>query len=204
MTAHFWTGEYNDVAALIEEFHYTHRVPANVQLVVSAHDDGGLFGDKGRCIAGVCFSIPPTRWGVDCWELSRLVRRDDSDIMLSSLISYACKLIKRKGLQSLLVSFADARLHHGGVYRASSWNYAGMRSPSSEGVRVDGVFMPGRTATGRFGTRSAKLLRERGVCAEDVKDQGKHLYWRSLTRKGRHDAKLCGFNRQVGQRGIDG
>jgi len=160
-----------------------------VQMVMTAHSGGGLFGNKGDALAAVVYSIPPTRWSEPVIELSRLVRRDDSRLPLSWLIAHSIRAIRRKGIADLLVSFADKQQgHHGGVYRASGWNYAGLRKPASEGVIVGGEFVPGRSAVGRWGTRSVSRLADIGVTAEDKMDDGKHLYWLAVTPKGRQQA----------------
>src|SRR5688572_4958593 len=82
-TLHFWFGEHADAMDLVERFHYSHRWPSNVQMVATAHTAGGLFGNKGECVAAVVFSIPGTRWSEDVLELSRLVRRDGERVPLS-------------------------------------------------------------------------------------------------------------------------
>lgn len=192
----FWTGvgqrEAND---LVSRFHYSHRVPANVQCVVTAHERGGLFGDRGRAIAAVFFSIPPTRWSEDVWELSRLVRRDDADLPLTSLIAEACNIIRRHKSMDLLVSYADSTHgHHGGIYQAASWCFNGFSPPKKCGLIIAGEYMPARSANSRFGTRSVSRLKSRhNIDAEDVRDTGKYLYWRALTRSGKKKAARLGL-----------
>ena len=187
------TGHIEEAATLIREFHYSHRVPANIQLCVTWHAEGGLFGDLGPAIAAVLFSIPPTRWSEEVWELSRLVRSDDAQISLTRLISRAVKLCK--GRIDLLVSFADwTQHHHGGIYQAATWNYAGMRKPTMDGVLVEGVFVPGRSSNRAYGTTSPRLLSQK--LGKDVighYDEGKHLYWRALSREGERKAERLGL-----------
>lgn len=185
-TLHLWIGESDEAEAMVKRFHYSRRWPSNVQLVVTAHEPGGLFGNKGQALAAVVYSIPGTRWRYPVWELSRLVRVDDSRVPLSWLIARSVNQIKRRRLADLLVSFADAQQgHHGGVYRASNWRYHGMRQPRMEGVMVGGEFVPGRVANHRWGTQSPSRLAELGVSAEGKWDEGKHLYWIPVTNKGR-------------------
>lgn len=195
MSLHFRIGHADDAEALIKEFHYSHRMAANVQCVGTWHEDGGLFGDYGPPIAAVVFSIPPTRWSEPVWELSRLVRREDAKPTLSRLISMACAYIQRSGEMDLLVSFADnTQGHHGGVYQACSWRYDGKRDRTVDGVVVNGEFVPGRSANSRWGTRSpAKLMAERGVIAEPHFDEGKYLYWRPLSKAGERKAARLGL-----------
>ena len=187
VTAHF--DQVDAAKRLVMTYHYSHRWPANVQLVTTWHDAGGLFGDFGPAIAALCFSIPPTRWAEEVWELSRLVRHEGTCPPLTGLIAAACREAKQRGAH-LLVSFADATHgHHGGIYRAASWHYAGCRPARMDGVTVAGVFVPGRSANSRWGTQSPTRLRAMGIPADPHMDAGKHLYWRALTRIGRRRAK---------------
>jgi len=193
---HFKTGQVDEGIALVKKFHYSHRAPANVQLVGTFHTSGGLFGDFGPALAAVFFSIPPTRWAEDVVELSRLVRHDDCRIPLSRLISLACKQVKKEGID-LLVSFADAAEgHHGGIYQACSWNYHGQRDARMDGLIINGQFIPGRTCNAVYGTRSPNRLREEKPEweIEPHYDVGKHLYWRALSRVGK--AKAMRLNLQ--------
>lgn len=186
-TLHFWFGESDDAHELVERFHYSHSWPSAVQFIVSAHLPGGLFGNKGPCVAAAVFGIPGTRWSEDVLELSRLVRHDDYRVPLTALIAAACRKIRRSEWD-LLISFADAQRHHGGVYQACGWNYHGMRKAAMEGVRIDGAFIPGRSANHRFGTRSPDKLRELGIDAVGVWDEGKHLFWKALRPTGQEKA----------------
>lgn len=195
MTLHFRIGHTEDAEALIKEFHYSHRMAANVQCVGTWHEDGGLFGDFGPPIAAVVFSIPPTRWSEPVLELSRLVRKEGVNISLSQLIAMACVFIRRSDMADLLVSFADnTQGHHGGIYQACSWKYDGKRDRRMDGLTVNGEFVPGRSANSRWGTRSpSKLKAERGIEAEPHFDEGKYLYWRALSKAGERKAERLGL-----------
>jgi hypothetical protein len=194
---HFRSNQNGDADALVKAFHYSGRPPANVQFVGSLHEDGGLFGDFGEIVAACFFSVPPTRWGEPVWELSRLVRRDDLSHPLSSLISKCAAHIAKSGEMDLLVSFADkTQGHHGGIYQASSWNYHGARDRSVDGIILDGVFIPGRSCNSKFGTRSVVELRDRfgNARVEPHYDEGKHLYWKALSRSGKLKAERLGLD----------
>ena len=180
---HFWHDEHMYAQGLVERFHYSRRWPSNVQSVTVAHVDGGLFGNKGDAVGAVVFSIPGTRWRHPVWELSRLVR-GDAKIVLSALVAAGVRRCRRQGAH-LLVSFADATQgHHGGIYQACGWAYNGKRDAGMDGVVVGGVFVPGRSANSRWGTRSPERLAGKGVTATAHYDDGKHLYWKSLTKTG--------------------
>jgi hypothetical protein len=192
----FHAGQMDEANPLVLQYHYSKRLPSNVQFVGTWHDPGGLFGDFGDAIAACYFSIPPTRWKEEVWELSRLVRRDDAQISLTGLISDCCHWIKKKGLIDLLVSFADSTQgHHGGIYQASSWNYAGKREPNCDGLIIDGIFRPGRSCNSIYGTRSLKRLKalRPTMQIEEHFDKGKFLYWKSLKKSGAEKAKAMGL-----------
>ena len=192
----FRVGAINDAMQLVSEWHYSARWPANVQICGTWHEAGGLFGDYGRCVAACVFSIPPTRWTEPVLELSRLVRRDDVKPALSGLIANVCNWAKKQNVD-LVVSFADpTHGHHGGIYQAASWNYAGRRERRMDGILLDGVFWPGRSCNWRWGTQSPQRLRQimPGRSIEPHFDAGKHLYWRASTRSGAAKAKRLSLN----------
>jgi hypothetical protein len=175
---HFWFNEVDAATDLVQRFHYSRRWPSNVQLVATAHVAGGLFGTKGEAVAACVLSIPGTRWSVPVLELSRLVRRDDAHVPLSSLIAATIRKAKKLNDFQIVVSFADwTQKHHGGVYQACGWKFAGLRGQAMDGVLWNGQFVPGRSANSRWGTRSPKRLLERGITAEPHYDEGKYLYW---------------------------
>ena len=138
MIAVFTGAEQDEVWPLVRDFHYSRRMPANIQHCYAARNSGGLFGDTGEPLAGVVFSIPPTRWSEDVLELSRLVMVSNGGIQLSQLVSFACKHLRKQGWH-LLVSFADwTQRHHGGIYQAAGWNYSGCRDRRMDGLIIDG------------------------------------------------------------------
>ena len=196
MKLNFHVGRYGEAVELINKYHYSRRAPSNVQCVGTWHENGGLFGDYGNAVAACFFSIPPTRWSEDVWELSRLVR-DNLPRPLTALIAQTCNVAKSKGVH-LLVSFADkTQGHHGGIYQAASWNYFGARDRRMDGCLVDGRFIPGRSCNSKWGTRSPEKLRK--ILGEDVLphyDEGKHLYWRALTKEGKRRAVRLGLSAQ--------
>lgn len=189
----FYVGDYDAACSLVTEFHYSERVPSNVQMVGTWHEAGGLFGNRGRAVAAIFFTIPPTQWTEEVWELNRLVRREDVIVPLTGLISLSCRHMKRRNMQDLLVSFADpTHGHHGGIYQAASWHFHDKRERSMDGVLIDGIFKPGRSCNSVYGTRSPEKLREilgSDHTIEPHFDDGKYLYWRPLTRNGEAKAK---------------
>lgn len=183
----------DELEPIIKAFHYSRRMPSNIQHCYSVREPGGMFGDTGTVVAGAIFSIPPTRWTEDVLELSRLVRHPHCDVHLSRLLSFAAVWLKRAG-HNLLVSFADrTQRHHGGVYQACGWNYDGKRDRAMDGVLIDGKFIPGRSANSKYGTRSPDKLKERGIVAVPHYDEGKHLYWKPLHNSGASKARRLGL-----------
>jgi hypothetical protein len=192
MTLHHLTGaNQSEIWPLVRSFHYSRRMPSNIQHCYAVRSEGGLFGHTGEVLAGIIFSIPPTRWSEDVLELSRLVRREDFSGSLSQLISFACNHLRKRG-HHLLVSFADrTQSHHGGIYQASGWNYDGCRERRMDGLIINGTFKPGRSCNSAWGTQSPDRLKAILPNAEIIPhfDDGKHLYWRALTVAGKTRAK---------------
>ncbi len=192
----FNTNRIDEARALVLDYHYSGRMPSTITVCATEHVPGGLFGDCGEAVAACIIGHPATRWSQPVLELTRLVRRDDWDGPLTALIAFACKQAKAAGAH-LLVSFADAtHKHHGGIYQAASWNYHEQRERCMDGLIIDGVYIQGRTCNARFGTRSPGKVGA-AMPHVDVRphyDEGKHLYWRALTKTGRRMADALGFD----------
>lgn len=188
-------GRFDDAASLVENYHYSKRMAANVQMVMTWHAPGGLFGDLGDAIAAAVFSIPGTRWSEPVLELTRLVRAPTAKIQLSRLLSMSSSALARAG-HELVVSFADrTQGHHGGIYQAASWNYDGCRDKRMDGLLIDGKFYPGRSCNSRWGTRSPTKLKAIKPTSkiEPHFDEGKHLYWKPLGPRGKEKAERLGL-----------
>ena len=195
MNLHMTGAEPDELWPLIKQFHYSKRMPGNIQHCYAVRASGGLFGNHGEPLAAAIYSIPGTRWGEELVELTRLVRRPDFDIPLTKLISFSTGWLKQQGW-ALVVSFADrTQGHHGGIYQAAGWNYDGCRDRAMDGVLIDGVFKPGRSCNSTWGTRSPEKLRQilpsRKI--EPHYDEGKHLYWKALAIAGKTKAKRLGL-----------
>ena len=194
----FRVGEIDAASLLVRKHHYSKRWPGIVQVVGTWHEDGGLFGDRGECVAACVFGLPPARWRADLWELSRLVRAPHVTEPLTGLIGATCDHIRRRKLMDLLVSYADAtQKHHGGIYQAASWNYHAQRPNDIDGLFVDGRFIPARSCNTLWGTNSIERLRSLmpGKVIEPHYAEGKHLYWRALSKSGERKAVALGLAR---------
>lgn len=184
------TGLSDDSRYLVENFHYSGYVPSNIQYVFTEYEDRSA-------IATCMFSIPSTRWKEQVLELCRLVRKDDININLTSLISRSIKEIKKENRFNLLVSFADSTHNHfGGIYQAASWNFHQLRKPQHDGFIIDGRFVCRRTCNHRYGTSSRRLvevLSKEGKSISIHFDSGKYLYWKSINNSGKNKAKRLGL-----------
>ena len=193
----YMTGaEPYEVWPLIRDYHYSRRMPGNIQHCYAVREPGGFFGDSGELIAAAVFSIPVTRWSEDIIELVRLVRHPTCTEPLSKLIAFACRRLVLNGWH-LAVSYADwTHRHHGGVYQAAGWLYEGQRARRVDGLLIDGVFKPWRSCNSTYGTGSPEKLRLL-LPSKHIElhyDEGKHLYWKPLTQRGKAMAKRLGLS----------
>jgi len=195
---YFRCGEIGEAKELVMRYHYSHRFPPSTIYCGTFHLKGGLFGVAGKAIAACCFGNPPTRWSEKVLELQRLVRHPEYKTELSKLISLTVRMIQKEGIYDLLVSFADeTQGHKGYVYRACCWNYHSKRKRQIDGLIIDGEFIVGRTCNALYGTRSPKKLKTLHP-KKDIKphyDNGKHLYWKSLSKSGIAKAEQLGLKK---------
>lgn len=194
---YFHGGCDSEAKALIEQYHYSHRMPDGILAVGTFHLDGGLFGDKGEAIAACVFCNSTARWNEEVIELIRLVRKDNIQVPLTKLIALTLKLIKRQGYD-LVISYADKEQnHHGGIYQAASWFYNGERESRMDGLIVNGIFYPGRTCNALWNTQSPKKLKviKPKWDIQPHYDKCKHLYWKPLSHKGKLKAERLGLKK---------
>lgn len=181
---------------MIKTHHYSNRLPATVKLCY------GHFQYSPERQLGACcvFSAATGRWEANnLWELTRLVRLPGYESPLTKLIGKAVGLIRQKKATELIVSFADLEEdHHGGIYQACSWVYDGITETRLDGFNIDGEFVPARTCNQRYKTSSVKSLQAilKGRSVEPHFDQGKHLYWKALSKEGMKMAMSLGLKSQ--------
>jgi len=161
-----------------ERWHYSQTLPVGKMSKIGAWENGKFVGV-------VIFA-----WGMNkdlgspyglrmgqCAELVR-VALTKHESAVSKILSIAIKFLKKQspGLR-LLVSFADpSEGHHGGIYQASGWIYAGT-SPSSVEWLLNGRRLNRRAYTGsNFGAPRMKI--PQGAIKRTV--PGKHRYLMSL------------------------
>lgn len=112
-----------------ERWHYTGCVPnAGVRIGVW---EGGTFAGVILFGVGAARSTDGRRYGLsqtkDVAELVRVALKPGHVWPVSRCVSIAIRMLRRQspGLR-LLISFADAAQgHHGGIYQAGGWTYAG-------------------------------------------------------------------------------
>lgn len=181
-TCRFLSGESREAAIkTIRENHYTRSVPSGKSYYFYFES------------AIVVWSIPANKniarfilkGPGKVWELSRLWAPDGHDRnLLTRAISAAVRELRRVENPDALVSYADPNAgHHGGVYRAASWEYHGR----SEEVRAyrspDGLLVSRRAFhSGRKCLRKAEI---EALGFKEEKLPGKERFIRRLTRIAR-------------------
>jgi hypothetical protein len=107
---------------------------------------------------------------IECCELTRIALTKHFN-KVSRIASIAISFLRKNspGLR-LIVSFADPEQgHHGGIYQATNWVYAGMTNAADEYL-VHGKRMHGRSMRAAFGSHIGKSF------IKIVKGSSKHRY----------------------------
>jgi hypothetical protein len=177
---------YEAARHAVEHWHYSRRLP------------GGPFvrygvWEHGQFIGAVLFGRGAnpnllTPYGLDLTEGAELVRVAlcAHEAPVSQIVSRAVRLLRddSPGLR-LLVSFADpARGHHGGIYQAMNWIYAGRTQPAWAFID-DREQVRHRRATSATGWISQHGRLSRGLRRDEcerVRLPGKHRYLLPLDR----------------------
>ena len=112
----------------------------------------------------------------ECCELTRIALTNHKT-SVSRILSIAIKFLKKNspGLK-LIISFADTEQnHHGGIYQASNWIYAGMTKAADEYL-VHGKRMHGRSMRMKYTTHIGKEF------IKIIKGSSKHRYLLALDK----------------------
>jgi len=161
----------------VENWHYSTTLPVGKMAKVGAWEDGKFIGVV--IFAWGMNKDLGSRYGLKLGQCAELVRvaltKHRSEV--SKILAIATRFLKRQspGLR-LLVSFADpSEGHHGGIYQANGWQYAGT-SPSSVEWILNGKRLNRRAYTGQqFGGGKASIAGiPKGAIKRKV--QGKHRY----------------------------
>jgi hypothetical protein len=123
---------YRAAAFACRHWHYSKKIPVGKLVKVGVWEGGGfigaiIFGDGLLGPKGMVYG------GVDKFKIAEIVRiaLRDHQHEVSRMISIAIKLLRKRcaGIE-LIVAFADqAEGHHGGIYQASGFLYAGESEP---------------------------------------------------------------------------
>jgi hypothetical protein len=171
----------------VTRWHYSKRMPKAKLVRVGAWEGDEfvgcvLFGSGATSKLVAAYGLTQTE---GC-ELVRVALRRDHAHPVSRVVAIAMKMLKRAnpGLR-LVVSFADPdEGHHGGIYQAMGWIYAGKSQASDEYV-VRGVRRQGRglrsslakfRAPGDESTTIELARRHLDPGAHTVKGSAKHRY----------------------------
>jgi hypothetical protein len=159
----------------VMNWHYSETMPVGKAYKVGAWEDGAfigavLFGWGANHNLSKPYGLDMT----ECVELVRVAMREHAS-PVSQVVAQAMKHLKRDSPRlRLVVSFADPyREHHGGIYQAGNWVYAG-QSPTKVDYAMNGKILNRRAYTGvTFGGKERKQLPAGAV---PIEMPGKHRY----------------------------
>ena len=165
----------------VMNWHYSRALPAGKLVKVGAWEDGAFVGVVMFGL-GAGASTNGSRYGLakshDVAELVRVALAPTHRSPTSRIVAIAIRMLTRQSPSlRMLVSFADTlQGHHGGIYQAGNWIYAG----ETEGDRVfivRGRHMHPKSVHARGWVQSAEWLRRHiDPNAENRKLPGKHRY----------------------------
>lgn len=161
----------------VENWHYSKRMPK------SKLAKFGVWEDK-RFVGVVIFGVGATPeiakpFGLKAIEVCELVRvaLTKHKTQVSRIVSICLRKLRESmpGLR-VVVSFADtSQGHHGGIYQAGNWVFAGDSFDTY--LKVNGVVQHRRTLGHMYGTSSLETIqRTIDKNAQKVKTLAKHKY----------------------------
>jgi hypothetical protein len=175
----------------VTRWHYSHKLPTGKLVKVGAWEDGRFIGvvlfSRG---ASQHLPLPYGLTQAECCELTRVALTDHAS-PVSQIVAEALRILRRTnpGMR-LVVSFADEKEgHHGGIYQAGNWIYAGHATPQRY-LEIHGRLVHPRSMYGKFGPgakpQSVTWLREHvDANARWVHQPPKHRYLMPLDRRMR-------------------
>jgi len=161
-----------------KNWHYSRSCPAGKLIKIGAWEDGVfigavIYGRGANNRMSQAYGLPQT----EAAELVRIALRSHRT-PVSKISSLAGRFLLRNspGLR-LIVSYADPKQgHHGGIYQAGNWVYAG-RSQAQRQLLIGGVFTHKRSAGAKFGTASPeKIAAMSGKSVSWAPVEWKHIY----------------------------
>jgi hypothetical protein len=163
----------------VEKWHYSKTMPAGKMARVGVWEDEKyigcvLFSRGANNNIGKPYRLDQTQ----VCELTRVaLSQHYTPVSRIGAIGIKMLLKQSPGLR-LIVSYADpSEGHHGGIYQAMGWTYAGL-ADATRGYEyfVNGERVRTRTLSAAYGTRSDKVLSAVLVNAEKRKQVRKHKY----------------------------
>ena len=174
-----------------ENWHYSRCLPAGKLVKVGAWEDGKfigvvLFGRGANNNMAQAYRLDQN----EACELVRIaLTKHQSPV--SRIASLAMRFLKNsnEGLR-LIVSYADPKQgHHGGIYQAGNWCYAGPSKAQRE-LLIDGVHTHKRSVYAKYGTASLDVVKRlSGAKVEWAPIEWKHIYLMPLDAEMRDRIK---------------
>ncbi len=168
-----------------EKWHYSQSIPKSKLVKIGAWENGIFIG----CLIYSYGATPQigSPYGLKMIEVCELTRvaltRHASPV--SRIMAISLTMLRRHcpGLK-LVISYADLdRDHHGGIYQATNWIYAGRTKPDCY-LKVNGIIEHRKTIYDRYGCQSLDWLRRKvDPKASRIMDSGKHKYLMPLERE---------------------
>lgn len=165
-------------------WHYSRSVPAGKLVKVGVWEGGKfigavLFGRGGNNRLASAYGLRPD----EAAELTRIALTAHV-APVSRIVRVALAFLggQSPGLR-LIVSYADPKQqHHGGVYQAGNWIYAGP-SQAQRKLLIGGVFTHKRSAFSRYGTAApASIAKLTGQEVGWTPVEWKHIYLMPLDK----------------------
>lgn len=169
-----------------ENWHYSKCVPVGKLVKIGAWENGDfigvvLFGRGATPNLGRPYNMTQT----ECVELVRIAMREHKT-PVSKIVSIALRFLKKTNPNiKLVVSFADqSQGHHGGIYQAGNWVYAGQGSPAKF-YMINGKLTHPRSIGAKGLTQNIEGAKKIDKNAYVVDVPGKHRYLMPLDRETR-------------------
>ena len=146
--------DWIDVSAAryaVVRWHYSRSLSSARNVYIGVWEDSNFIGavvfgiGAGAATSGLRFGMDRTG---NVAELTRIALRRTHKSTVSRIVAIAVRMLRKQspGLR-LLISFADpAHGHHGGIYQAAGWLYAGRTKPDVQ-YKLGRKWVHHRTAT---------------------------------------------------------
>ncbi len=172
----------------VMNWHYSKTMPSGKLVKIGVWEDAKfigcvLFGRGANNVLGKPYGLKQT----ECCELVR-VALNKHVTPVSRIMAISVRLLHKKCKNlKMIISFADSEQnHHGGIYQASNWTYAGMTTPAEEYI-VKGKRMHGRSMRSLYGTHIGKPF------IKKIMGSSKHRYLYFLDKDLMKTLKLKKF-----------